>query len=712
MLAGDRGELRNRFRRRLRALSVALVCGAPLVALGQQDASPRPENAYPPESLAVAGGVSLGAYQAGFLYYYSEFYKTHRRDLVSVSGASAGSINATIAAMEHCRERQPDPKASPFWNVWIPVGIDQLLPVGHVHTPVSVLSRAPLEGAAERLRILVESTDGWRSGPCQVPIGIVATRVAPDPRPNGLVSTAVTERFALVFDTQVPGRLAHWPGFGKHYESGATRPDDTKHDPAKRPVLHPGANSSINGYPSFGELRDLLFASSAFPLAFAPQALTSHRNVGGSVSTQLYIDGGVFDNIPVKLANEIAQRKPERRTVVDSDFVSWKPAKLPQQSYDSLMDAFGTFLGGFISAARTRDLPPELDPKQNYNMPERRAFLTSDFLFAFSGFLDERFRQLDFYLGMLDARSFLHRDHPTDVALIDEQFTSPEFACFRDLERLSLDFRQEPNVELSAACSANTEGLDKLVLLFKAAVGARRLITSGRELSEFDIFENFLRELQKHHFVFTIKGSKVQPLDVIYKLRLILGEELEHLANAQPAQGALLAIASQAALNQFLFRVAPDVFFSAGIHLNRGIDSDVSWGLGQANNWRVGLGLRVRQVSLLSSEANLMGTLNVVGQVSMPPGPLSLIGMDRTEFGVELGLGGRAHHLTPDPGESPDAARLQPGVLHSAGVSIGGTFYERIYARGDLRTYSRMSRHWPDDYGEYEVGVGLGWRFW
>lgn len=665
---------------------------------------------FPNESLAVAGGVSLGSYQAGFLYYYSEFYKTHRRDLVAVSGASAGSINATVAAFEFCRLPQPDPKASTFWNVWMPVGIDELLPDGHTHSPVNILSREPLERAAERLHALLQSGEGWRKEPCRVPIGIVATRVAPDPRPNGLVSTAVTERFALVVDTNVPGRLAHWPGFGHPYQSGARRPNNSEHDPAQRPVLHPGSNNSPLGRPSFGELRDLLFASSAFPLAFAPQALTSHRYVEGSVTTQLYIDGGVFDNIPVKLANEIALQEPGRRTVVDSDFVSWRPSRPPQQSFDALSDAFGTFLAGFISAARTRDLPPELDPKQNYKMPERRAMLTSDFLFAFSGFLDARFRQLDFYFGMLDARSFLSREYPAEVQAVDESFQSPEFACFRDLERLSLDFRQRPNVAQSPFC---TKDMADLVLLFTATVDSRRQITSGRELSEFAIFSAFLAELQKDNkFKFRFKQRVVEPQDVIYRLRLIIGEEIEHLANEQPEYTDLLGIASQGVLNQYLFRVAPDFFWSLGIHLNRGIDGDLSWGLDRANNIRVGIGARVRQVSLLGNEPNVMATANFVTQVSVPPGPLSMISMDRAEFGVELGLGGRSHHLPPDPGEAATAARLQPTPLHAIGVTAGGTFFDRIYVRGDFRTYSRMSRHWPSDYGEIEAGGGIGWRFW
>jgi hypothetical protein len=138
----------------------------------------------------------------------------------------------------------------------------------------------------------------------------------------------------------------------------------------------------------------------------------------------------------------------------------------------------------------------------------------------------------------------------------------------------------------------------------------------------------------------------------------------------------------------------------------------MSWGLDRANNVRVGLGARVRRVSLLANEINLMATANLVAQISVPPGPLSIIGMDRAELGFELGVGGRRHHLPPDPGETASAARLQPALLNAIGVTAGGTFFDRIYVRGDFRTYSRMSRHWPDDYGEVEAGGGIGWRFW
>src|SRR5262249_32845692 len=60
-----------------------------------------------PEAIALtaSGGVSLGAYQAGYLYFATE---TVRRTptappLRLVTGASAGSINAFLTAVSSCR---------------------------------------------------------------------------------------------------------------------------------------------------------------------------------------------------------------------------------------------------------------------------------------------------------------------------------------------------------------------------------------------------------------------------------------------------------------------------------------------------------------------------------------------------------------------------------------------------------------------------------
>jgi hypothetical protein len=92
----------------------------------------------------VSGGVSLGSYQAGFLHYYTQYLLTHGRyvrqfftsengsslDLVGgfklATGASAGSINAFLAAVAGCRKPVADPEKSLFFQAWIPVGMERL----------------------------------------------------------------------------------------------------------------------------------------------------------------------------------------------------------------------------------------------------------------------------------------------------------------------------------------------------------------------------------------------------------------------------------------------------------------------------------------------------------------------------------------------------------------------------------------------------------
>ena len=52
----------------------------------------------------MSGGVSLGAYEAGYLYYFTEMIRRNREllDLKILTGASAGSVNAMIAIISLC----------------------------------------------------------------------------------------------------------------------------------------------------------------------------------------------------------------------------------------------------------------------------------------------------------------------------------------------------------------------------------------------------------------------------------------------------------------------------------------------------------------------------------------------------------------------------------------------------------------------------------
>src|SRR5688500_1228464 len=125
--------------------SVVGVIGFSLTALGtagaQQSCDSSPTQI--PTLLTVEGGGSLGVYEAGVTHALVETFKrkwlgeTHPTFsrlppfcLAIATGASAGSINAFIAATNWCDSRvAARPDASMLWRVWITTGIMQLLPI-------------------------------------------------------------------------------------------------------------------------------------------------------------------------------------------------------------------------------------------------------------------------------------------------------------------------------------------------------------------------------------------------------------------------------------------------------------------------------------------------------------------------------------------------------------------------------------------------------
>src|SRR5215471_5415870 len=83
-----------------------------------------------PEALAltVSGGVSLGTYQAGYLYFAIEASRrlAAAPPLRLITGASAGSINALMALLASCGPAATDPEQSLFWRSWVDLGFREL----------------------------------------------------------------------------------------------------------------------------------------------------------------------------------------------------------------------------------------------------------------------------------------------------------------------------------------------------------------------------------------------------------------------------------------------------------------------------------------------------------------------------------------------------------------------------------------------------------
>lgn len=414
-------------------------------------------------SLTVSGGVSLGAYEAGFLFHaLDELRRDQGRELRLLTGASAGSLNALLAALGACGERGGAPARSLFWRTWVPVGFDQLF-VPSAAAPLGVFSREWLERGADRIE---EAFGRGLDASCDLVLGVAATRLAPRTlRAAGgrLELPRMEEKFAVRIRGRGPGR----PPSVVNY-----RPEPSL---SPEPLLVTDAAGEV----PFAALRDLLLASMAFPVAFPPVELatclagaTAAPGVclPAEAEAASYVDGGVFDNTPLRLAVGLARgglepapggrlrwrEVPDPRgratpgeltfAFVDPDATEYPPAPPPtaRPRRPSLPRELGGILSSMVETARAKELAVLLEEEPEIAdrilLPRRRFPAASAPLVAFLGFFETEFRTFDFSLGMYDAGR-LFEDARADGAALPPPATPPagdegdpgwaRFACMR-----------------------------------------------------------------------------------------------------------------------------------------------------------------------------------------------------------------------------------------------------------------------------------------
>ncbi|QSQ19473.1 patatin-like phospholipase family protein [Pyxidicoccus parkwayensis] len=382
-------------------------------------------------SLTVSGGVALGAYEAGFLAYASA---SSRADSIErmrlLTGASAGSLNVLLGVLAICGEEAPGPTQSLFWDTWIPVGFERLFVPEDV-TPLGAFSRAWLEAQSRRIEA------AWNRGlspTCDVVLGVSVTRVEPrlvHVAGGRLSLPRMEEKFALRIQGRGPGLP---PRVTNYTAPGSTR---------REPMLVTNAQGEV----AFARVRDLVLASMAFPVAFPPKTLATcaagaTARPGVCLSTEAhaadYIDGGIFDNTPLRLAVGLArdglEPSPEggpsrwrdapepggRRSPTDVFFIFVDPdateyPAAPEsrgpRTKQELPRMLGEVASAFIDTARSKELALLLEEEpeiaQRLALPRRHFPVASAPLGAFLGFFETAFRSFDFYLGMYDARAML-----------------------------------------------------------------------------------------------------------------------------------------------------------------------------------------------------------------------------------------------------------------------------------------------------------------
>jgi hypothetical protein len=256
--------------------------------------------------LTISGGISLGAYEAGynwaFIRYLKKSYDSSTKaykagSLAAVTGASAGNINAFLSAISWCQSVTIDSTETAeknlFWDTWINVGWERLFPSDSTTcaqytkefknvtvsqacgSPPQLSVFLPDDGLFTRrafLDVQEEIASRVARGPssfnpCSLPLGITVTKVIPSNLQLEKKLNIATQRFAVtVLAKQDAGGLGFYvdeiPEDGKRVGKYLSLP--AKKDRRAMVARIPGGNFS---------LLDVIEASSAFPVAFGPKTL-------------------------------------------------------------------------------------------------------------------------------------------------------------------------------------------------------------------------------------------------------------------------------------------------------------------------------------------------------------------------------------------------------------------------------------------------------
>lgn len=364
-----------------------------------------------PLAITISGAASLGSYEGGYAHYLIESLRGSRvaapRAFV---GTSAGSINSLLGLLAACGRPAADPRESLFWQTWMPVGVEGLYAPDEVRA-TSLFTRRGFAHLAAPLEALF--AHGLPES-CDMLLGAAVTRVRPATQGQGgaLAMPRMAERFLL----RVRGR-----GVGAPIEVANERLPSL----GLPRLAVEGGDGAV-----FEAVRDLLFASSAFPGGFAPQdvPICDDDDVDAPCTAARarrvpFLDGGFFDTHPLNLALW-ALRDGEGRTPDDALFVLVNPVLRsypePRESLfgvsvdevpETMVPYVVTLVEGFALSAMTMSLQEALahEPglRERLHMSSAAHPPTSDPLFMFLGFFEQTFRRFDFYLGMLHARHAL-----------------------------------------------------------------------------------------------------------------------------------------------------------------------------------------------------------------------------------------------------------------------------------------------------------------
>lgn len=342
-----------------------------------------------PYALTISGGVSLGSYEAGLNWVVIEDLRRRHAsgrmpvpELVGVTGASAGAINALISALAWCIERDDlaTLDANLFHDTWIPIGLESLLPMhgDGYRSHDGLLARKAFDRIVADIRAVMAGTRrGFAFRPCSVSLGFTVTRA--EPGSIALDGLPITQQRVVV-----PLHMNIEDGRPIFRSARVAGRDDLLGN-----TLYL-ASRDASGAVAHDDVIQALLASAAFPLAFgrvrlvecvpAPACPETRRVADRSctyVSSLLdeprtaceddFVDGGVFDNVPVGVAMaQIESSEPMRDAARPAKYLYIEPEnRRPAERHagksrlrhaGGTLDANLAFLGGAYQTARNYEL--------------------------------------------------------------------------------------------------------------------------------------------------------------------------------------------------------------------------------------------------------------------------------------------------------------------------------------------------------------------
>lgn len=454
-------------------------------------------------SMVISGGVSLGAYEAGYNWAIIKMLTIIKENsllvdpnLKSVAGASAGSINALLSAMYWCQKDTIPLHNSIddnlFYETWVNLGIEDLAIRGaDPLNKSSLFTRKGLEKKGEKIIEHLKKPI-FKKG-CEVPLGVAVTKVTP-----------IVEKIhgIKVKNQNFSVPLAFKEENGKGIVVNKVLPPSGDFY-----ISIPGIEKDRH------KLVNLLFASGAFPGAFQ-QVKLDYAYKGGKHSNY-FIDGGLYNNVPLDLAIALDKNA--------STFFFIDPSNMRKEKEEENIDEKEEIPLGFIG---TNLLPvfSSFDIMQSMKLYEainqnfrgnsnkklvlssRFHPLTGKYLGHFAAFLDHNFREYDYYVGVYDAIFHLtaafKRNYP-------HQFINMSQVEMMGYLKNILDIDKNPDAHAAYTLFLNTEFYHKKPKTtdkFSAIYNAFNLQNTDAKRYDNDAFKVFLSKLDMHYLKSPKKG--------------------------------------------------------------------------------------------------------------------------------------------------------------------------------------------------------------